>query len=95
MSRAELVIGDPLMRITGGPPKTKSSLYQTGETNLDKIMTIADVYSISYFYGFYGGSLETFHEEDFQKYYDLCVVDQNDPFNAVDIIYWLFIYLCT
>jgi len=51
--------------------KRNPQLYQTGYANFDKITNIADVHSVSCFYG---GSLETSQEENFQKYYDLCDV---------------------
>jgi hypothetical protein len=71
-----------------GPAETKSWSYQAGYANLDKITNIADVHSVSCFYG---GNLKTSQEENFQKYYDLCDVDPNSLINTAEV-YVVYLY---
>lgn len=89
LSWSEVVIGDPLMRISYGPGQPKSWDCLFGDTNLDKKVGSIDVYIVRYFYG---GILNTNEMEWFNRYYDLADVDQNGLVNSLDLYIVRFLY---
>jgi hypothetical protein len=89
LSWSEVVIGDPLMRITYGPGQPKAWTCLFADTNMDKIVNSVDVYIARYFYG---GILNAAEEEWFEKYYDLADVDQNGVVNSFDVYIIRYLY---
>ncbi len=82
LSWSEVVIGDPLMRISYGPGQPKSWSCLFADTNMDKVVNFVDVYIVRYFYG---GILNSAENEWFERYYDLADLDQNGVINFVDV----------
>ena len=83
LSWCDIVIGDPLMRIAYGPGgKPWKSLY--GDATNDGRVNFADIWFIN---GKMGGVLNTTDSVAFERYNDLCDINQDGRINNADI--WL------
>lgn len=81
LSWAEVVIGDPLMRIAyGNGGKVWKRL--PGDANNDGCVDSTDIWCVKYTYG---GMLNSSDPAKFNKYHDLCDVNQDNVVDSTDI----------
>lgn len=81
LSWAEVVIGDPLMRIAYGPGKMAWQPLK-GDVNNDNRVNYLDIWTLK---AYFGGVLQSTNNIIFDKYDDRCDVNQDGKVNYYDI----------
>ncbi len=86
LSWAELVIGDPLMRLAYGPGEPAAWQPVTGDANGDGRVDIKDRRALMVAYG---GVLDHTCPDYYQKYNDLCDLNRDGYVNSKDFRVWM------
>ena len=82
LSWAEVVIGDPLMRIAYGPGGGEAWTEYNGDVNQNNVIDSYDLWTVRVSYG---GKLDSSDPELYTKYNDLCDVNQNRVMDSYDL----------